>query len=273
MMSQKVADVVNYDTLYPKCWKSPIFNHPRSFWDDSYGIPLDSHPAGKIVVFGFPKSGNVWLKSLLVDYFKLPPIEPLFDVEKPGVGITHRPFDEHIGMRADFLRGVCIVRDLRDVIASYYKYTQTNRFRSARPEFHFDNERSFYFDWFLSRSVGAHELLTHSEQYASLGVPVIRYEELRKSGFRELERLLLRWGVTPDADRIRAALTENDIDKLRVEGKKLEKLIAPEHFRRGGTGTYREELPADVIADIEWRFERVLRRWGYPIGAHTSNGP
>jgi hypothetical protein len=30
------------ESLYPKRWKSPIFNHPRSFWDDSYRVPLEA---------------------------------------------------------------------------------------------------------------------------------------------------------------------------------------------------------------------------------------
>jgi hypothetical protein len=254
---------VNYDILYPRQWKSPIFNPSRSFWDDSYGIQLDTHPAGKIIVFGLPKSGNVWLKSLLVDYFGLPPVEPLLDVGKPGVGITHRPFDANIGNRADFLHGVCIVRDLRDVVASFYAYTQTERFRSARPEFHYDDINSFYYDWFLSRSVPAHRILVHSEQYASLGVPIIRYEALRKSGVREIERLLMRWGLIPHIELIEKAVAANDIERLRKTGKLLEKVISAEHFRRGEVGGYRASLPAEVIQDIEFRFGRVLRRWGY----------
>lgn len=254
---------VTYETLYPRQWLSPIFNHPRSFGDDSYGIPLNAHPAGKIVVFGFPKSGNVWMKSLLVDYFGLAPVEPLYDVDKPGVGITHRPFDEHVGNRADFLHGVCIIRDLRDVVASFFKYTQTNRFRSARPEFHYDDAVSFYFDWFLSRSMTAHKLLTYAEHYARLGVPIVRYEKLRGNTEGELKRLVLRWGLPVDDVKIRQAVEANQFEKLRKEGKSLEKEIPPEHFRKGAVGTYHEDLPEIVIKDIETRFERVLRRWGY----------
>jgi hypothetical protein len=254
---------VTYETLYPRPFKSPIFNHPRSFWDDSYGLPMNSHPAGKIVVFGFPKCGNVWLKSLIADYTGLPPIEPLYDVDKSGVGITHLPFARHIGDRADFLHGVCIVRDPRDVVASMYKYSQTNRFRSARPEFHYDDEVSFYFDWFLSRLATADQLLTHSERYARLGVPIVHYERLRADTEGELRRLLLRWGLPVDDAAVRKAVEANQIEKLRTEGKTLEKVIAPEHFRRGAVGGYRDELPEIVIKDIERRFERVLRRWGY----------
>lgn len=252
-----------YETLYPRLWRSPIFNHPRAFWNDGYGVALDSHPAGKIVVFGFPKSGNVWVKSLVADYFGLPGVEPMLDLDKPGVGITHLPFSADIGNREDFLHGVCIVRDLRDVVASFYGYTLTNRFRSARPEFHYPDIDSFYYEWFLSRSVGAHLLDTHSEDYAALGVPVVRYEKLREDSAGELARLLRRWGFAPDEQKVAKAVDANRIERLKEKGKMLEKPISPEHFRRGGVGTYGEELPPHIIRDIERRFERVLRRWGY----------
>jgi hypothetical protein len=263
MAPQDTERTVSYASLYPRKWASPIFNHPRSFWDESYGVQIDSHPAGKIVVFGIPKAGNIWLKSLLVDYFGLPPVEPMYDIAKPGIGLTHRPFDEDIGNRADFLHGACIIRDLRDVVASYFYYSKTDRFRNARPEFHYDDVESFYYDWFLSRVVPAHKLMIHSEQYARLGVPIIRYEKLRIATTQEIERLVLRWGLNLDRSRLEKAVAENDISKLRSEGKHLEKVIAPEHFRRGGIGTYREELPNSIINDIEIRFARILRRWGY----------
>jgi hypothetical protein len=267
MMATRTAKggpaAVTYETLYPRPYPSPIFNHPRSFWDESYGLPMSSHPAGKIVVFGFPKSGNVWLKSLIADYTGLPPVEPMYDVDKPGVGLTHRPFDRHVADRSDFLHGAVIVRDLRDVVASYYKYSLSDRFRSARPEVHFPDEVSFYFDWFLSRVAPAHRLLTHSDRYARLGVPVVRYEALRKDTVGELRRLVLRWGLTVDEAALQRAVDANQLEKLRTEGKNLEKRIAPEHFRRGAVGGYREELPEIVVKDIERRFARVLRRWGY----------
>ena len=187
----------------------------------------------------------------------------MLDVDKPGVGISHLPFDEAIGNREDFLHGVCIVRDLRDVVASFYSYTRTARFRNARPEFHYEDVDEFYYEWFLSRSVSAHKLETHSAEYAALGVPIVRYEKLRADTARELARLLRRWGFAPDATRVEVAVAANEIEKLRVHGKSLEKEIAPEHFRRGAVGAYAEELPAHIVRDIEQRFEPLLRRWGY----------
>ncbi len=253
-------------------WKCPIFNHPRAYWDQSYGISLNSHPAGKIVVFGFPKSGNVWMKSLLVDYFGLPPVEPMLDIEKPGIGITHYPFGPEYCDRQDFLHGVCIIRDVRDVVVSFFKYSQTEAFRAARPEFHFDDIVSFYFDWFLSRPVPAYKLKSHSKDLARLGIPIVRYEKLRENTVGELRRLLLRWGLPVDEAKLQAAVDANQLEKLKKQGKSLEKMMAPTHFRSGSVGGYREHLPDIVLNDIETRFASVLRRWGYLSDSSQGEG-
>ena len=265
---------VTYQSLYPRQWKSPIFNHPLAFWDESHGLPIDTHPAGKIVVFGFPKSGNVWVQSLLMDSLGLPPIEPLLDVDRTGIGMTHRPFDAHVGDRADFIHGVCIIRDLRDVVASYFRYSQTPSFRAARPEFHYDNPSSFYFDWFLSRAAPAHRLPTHSEEYANLGVPVVRYERLRTDAVSELRRLFACWGLCVNDGAIVRSVEANSIERLSQFGKTLEREVPCDHFFGGGVvGGYLAVLPQIVIEDIESRFGRVLRRWGYPLSDRRGQGP
>lgn len=255
---------------YETPWKSPIFEHARSFWLSSYSTDVQSRPDGKIVVFGFPKSGNSWAVSLVADYYDIPIIDPIADVSATGVGMTHLPFCRYVADRPDFLRGVCIVRDPRDVFVSYFHYSQTDAFRRARPEFHYDEVRSFYYEWFLSRAAPGHDLQRHAELYARMGVPILRYEALRADPAKTFSRLLLTWGDQPDAARLEASIDANELSKLRREGKMLKTFTESSHFREGAVGGFENELPIEIISDIEVRFSRLIARWGY--GFTTPEG-
>lgn len=243
--------------------RSLIFNPPEVYWSQSYGTPLNSKPNGKIVVFGLPKSGNVWIKSLVADYCDLPGVEPVLDVEKRGVGICHWAFRPEFLEREDFLHAVYIMRDIRDIITSYFHYSQTERFLKARPEFHYRDVDSFYYEWFLSRMVTTYRWHTHAAEYAALGIPVVRYESLNSDPVGEFERLICKWGLEVDRDRISSAVKKNSISELKRTGKQLDVFVPPSHFRKGGSGNYREELPAQVLRDINERFAALLSRWGY----------
>lgn len=256
---------------YETPWKSPIFEHPRSFWLTAYGIDVGSRPDGKIVVFGFPKSGNSWAVSLLADYYECPVVDPVADVGATGVGMTHLPFCRHVANRPDFLRGVCMVRDPRDVILSYFHYSQTDAFKRARPEFHYQDLRTFYYDWFLSRAAPAHRFNWHADHYASLGVPILRYEALRANSADELDRLLRVWGDAPDPTRVEASVDANELSKLRREGKMLNTFTSSSHFRKGAVGDFKTELPADIIIDAEMRFNAMIARWGYGFVTEEGN--
>ena len=93
-----------------------------------------------------------------------------------GVGMTHLPFCPAVADREDFLHGVCLVRDPRDALTSLYHASKTAQFRTARPEFHYEDWDEFYYEWYLSRFVPAFDMPAHSEEYARLGVPVVRFE-------------------------------------------------------------------------------------------------
>lgn len=243
--------------------RSLVFNPSEVYWNQSYGTALAAVPNGKIVVFGLPKSGNVWMKSLIADYFDLPGVEPVRDLEHRGVGICHWAFRDDFLRRADFLHAVCLVRDVRDVVASYFPYSQTPRFLAARPEFHYRDVDSFYYEWFLSRMVTTYRWSTHSAEYAAMGVPVVRYERLWTDPSGELERLIRRWGLEVDHARIQRVVDQNSLERLQQTGKHLDVSIPPDHFRKGGSGSHRDELPPHIIDDINERFAEFLFRWGY----------
>jgi hypothetical protein len=243
--------------------RAPIFNEPEYGGDRSYGLTWDTHPAAKIVVFGFPKSGNNWLKALLSDYFGVPGINIFNQRDARGVGLTHIPFSSEIEMRSDFIHGALIVRDLRDVVASYYHYTNTPRYRNARRDYQYGDAEAFYYDFFLSIMVPQYQVNNFAQDYARLGIPVIRYERLWDQPLDEMRKLILRWGLPFEGDRMQKVIEMNALENLKVSGKTFEIHIDASHFRKGGYGNYEEDLPAKIVADINERFRDVQKRWGY----------
>jgi hypothetical protein len=221
-------------------------------------------PNGKILVVGLQKSGNTWLQSLLADALDYPYLFHLHETHGRGVLSTHLAFCDDIKYRHDFVHAVCIVRDLRDMVLSYFEYMNSEGYRSEVPYAHYEDIDSFYYDWFLSRLVPAHRFHVFSAEYAERGVPIIRYERLVSATAGELLRLFKRWDETIDSARIEMAVRMNTIETLRRKGKQMGRVMMhPTHFNRGQVGRYREGLPAHVIRDIEQRFGHVLARWGY----------
>lgn len=244
-----------------------MFLEPASLeYDPGASRAFEEVPNGKVVIFGIPKAGNVWLQSLLVDYFDVSPVLRLEEVDRKGVLSIHDPFNPAFCERSDFVYGACLIRDLRDIVVSYFHYAQTQDWRRAMTRHHYEDIETFYYDWFLSRAVPAHRLHSFADEYAERGIPIVRYERLRQDTSAELVRLLRRWGHDPDPASVDVAISRNAFDRLRSEGKNLRYSIPPTHFRRGEVGSWRTELPPAIAADMNWRFEEFLRRWGYALG-------
>lgn len=230
---------------------------------------LSGFPDGKVVIFGLQKAGNTWLLSLLSDALGLPAFFNLHDpgqIGKRGVVSTHDPISKYICNRRDLVHGVCLIRDLRDIVASYFHYMQTESFQRDVPKAKYSDLESYYYDWFLSRMVTAHRYHTFWEEYASAGVPVLRYERLVSDTEGELLRLFERWGEPVESSSLKSAIASNDFETLRLKGRKIgDTMIDKSHFRRGRIGSYKDELPQSIIDDINSRFGSVMRRWGYSV--------
>jgi hypothetical protein len=245
---------------------SPVFLEPDSVNVFTERRKLEDVPHGKIVIFGLQKAGNTWLHSLLADTFGLPYLFYLSEVATRGVLSTHLPFSDEIKYRHDFVHAVCLIRDLRDMVVSYFHYMQTESYQNDIPYAKYPDIETFYYDWFLSRLVPAHRFHTYWEEYAERGVPILRYERLRKDTKAELIRLFERWSQPYDEAKLDEAIESNQINNLKAAGKQMGNVrIATTHFRSGVAGGYASELPPKILADIEERFRPVLKRWGYEV--------
>lgn len=260
-------------TKFPKVSQTPnqLFIPPNSINYGTFGQSFLDIGNGKIIIFGLPKAGNAWLQSMLVKYFDSAAILSVDDVEMQGILSIHDPFEKYMLYRSDFANGVCLIRDIRDVIVSYYRYGKTSEFRRVMTRFLYDDFDSFYYEWFLSRCVPSHRLHTFADEYAVRGVPILRYERLQANPVSELARLLARWGFSPDYERIKDVVNIHQLAKLQNKGLDLGYWVEPSHFRKGGWGNFLDEMPLSILEDVNWRFEQFLRRWGYPLSLSDTS--
>ena len=242
-----------------------MFVDPVSSNYEAFGPNFLSVPNGKAVIFGIPKSGNAWLQSMLVAYFDTDPVLTIKDSDTKGVLSIHDPYDEAMQFRLDFANGVCLIRDIRDVIVSYYHYGQTEEFKRAMTRFYYEDFEAFYYEWFLSRCVPSHQLHTFAQNYAERGIPIVRYERLQADPDRELSILIARWGFTPDMERIKAITQAHHLKILKTKGIDIGYHVEKSHFRKGGWGNFLTEMPSHILRDVNERFEDFLKRWGYPV--------
>ena len=227
---------------------------------------LASVKYGKIAVFGIQKSGNTWVHSILADTFSLPYLFNLNDVKTVGVLSSHIACGPRVLRRNDIVHPVCLVRDLRSVIVSFYHYMQSDSYQTDIPYAKYADIESFYYDWFLSRVAPSLKLDTYTDMYAQHGVPILRYERLVNDTKFEMVRLFSRWSLNFDESALDAAIEKNDFSRLKSQGKKMgDVFIESSHFRKGGKSNFRDELPERILKDINTRFEKVLLRWGYDV--------
>ena len=258
------TSALTYDELYLKPHKCKIFARTDSYWNDSYGAQLDAQPNSKVIVFGLPKSGNTFLVSLLSQCLGLEIIDPLEQIGEKGVGMTHRPFSATIADRMDLVHGLALLRDLRDIIASFYDYSQTHFFRTARPEFQYTTIESFYYDWFLSRIDKCLRVEDYVAEYARVGVPVVRYEALIANPVGELSRIFHCLGLEVAEVRIQQTVQKLSFDNLKTQGLKFGQLEIPQtHFAVGRCNRYKHVLTPEVLDDIRTRYANFFTRWGY----------
>ncbi|MGV8081435.1 MAG: sulfotransferase domain-containing protein [Syntrophales bacterium] len=221
---------------------------------------------GYFLVVGFPKSGNVWLTSMIADCLELP-VDRKNEI--PRAYFVHKSLNKKFLYDPYLYRGVALVRDLRDIIVSLFHWLKTDGYKhyyKHGPHQIFSDIETMYIEFFLRRFAQL-PVETMIEEYVRRGWPVIKYERLWDQTEIELRRLFDIWRIPVEEERIRSAAEKNRIDMLKKEGGVLETYIERDHFRQGGYGQYKSEIPPHILKDIEKRFGDYLRSWGY----ETSN--
>lgn len=217
----------------------------------------------KFLTVGYPKSGNVWLNSMLAECLEI-------DV-KPSINcfvtFTHSNLNTATLFDQSILRGACLIRDCRDIIVSYYYYIKSEGFRNnASKHFLFRNIKEFYYDFFvnyLDRYVVNLDGLI--DGYVEFGWPILRYESLVDAPNETLKILFDRWDIDVTEKKINDAIKNSSLRSMRKGGGKQLTKTHESHFRKGGYGQYKKELPQKVLKDVSVRYKNYLEKWGYDI--------
>jgi hypothetical protein len=263
---------------------------------DKAGNSLTVFPDDTFIV-SYPKSGNTWTRFLIgnlvypdgVNFSNINQLVPdpgdlskrqLKSLPRPRIIKTHQPFDPR------YRRVICIVRDPRDVALS---------------EYHFDIKRgaideNFPLNRFVSRFVAGevnHDSGSWGENVGSWisarqngkkfqsgrNFLLVRYEDLLDDPNGELARIARFLGIDPTTERIAKAVERSSADEMR----KAEKLHGhlwsstketrqdKPFVRAAKAGSWKTELPASCIREIELAWGPLMRELGYELRAPEAS--
>ncbi len=247
----------------------------------------------RILVVGYPKSGNTWLTRLTAELLAAPvrgfwnePTAIEIAVEgawrKSGFDVYkgHQPF-EHVRRDFEVKDIVYVVRDVRDVVVSgshYFSFrsrTLTGRLgRAARwlwpPSPEAETRRRV--DRMLNAAAAGDASVSpwcamtwdsHVADYLDAGAFVVRYEDMLHTPESECGRLLQHLGVHSSAERIRAAIARHAFASAKMRFAMSGDSKRAAFLRQGSSGGWIKALSSEQSAFCAERFAPTLGRLGY----------
>jgi hypothetical protein len=240
----------------------------------------------RILIVGSQKAGNVWLRCLLAETYKLRILAHKEKPEKPpglrtfmewlaGGGfpdgtIIHQHYDYSPEL-ADAITSVpahivTIVRDPYDVFVSYYFAVQHRKGRLER------RGTGFQRDLLIEKPLVHPDVLQYlheggERQHMKLPLEwiksgrsaVVRYEDLHRDPIGALARLNQYLGPVPKETLERA------VDACSAENMRQTGVVRPHHIRVAKVGDSRDQLDEVHLAIFRKRYARLIRALGYEV--------
>ena len=237
----------------------------------------------------YPRSGNTWTRFLIanlvypsasVSFTNIETLIPdtssqssraLRRTPRPRLIKTHEYFDHRCR------KVICIVRDPRDVVLSYYDFQR--KYRHIADGYPMPS----YVNDFVSGNLNSRDWGTWGENVASWYYTrgkskdflLLRYEDMMEDPARELARVAGFLNIETDPARIEQAVRRSSADKMReMEKRESKDWVATKKHRQdipfvrvAKSGGWREKLPAECVAQIEHAWGDLMRELGYQLSS------
>jgi hypothetical protein len=272
--------IVHAQTEYAldKAFLEPTYsggwNNSRKSMGNERETPL------KIFVVGTPKAGNTWMNHLLSTIYDLPSVvlPIIFDPTVTDQAGSNWVTLQHYQLEPNILswakrHGALFVTMMRhpgDVLVSLW-HMMHNKSYDPKADLRFLHllmHDSDQMDEYVTQYVKEHfyRMVRLSLDWLNSGVSfVVRYEDLWRDPVATLTRLTD--SIRPvSQDRIESAIDLCDISMLR----KLRSDPQGKFFRKGGPGSWRRELPDDIV-DVLCHHEpypALFQALGYTLDPH-----
>ena len=239
-------------------------------------IRHQSLQASDVFFASYPRSGSTWLRFLLFDSLVGEPSgfktvnQAIPDVKLHKEGMPLLPgggrlIKSHEVFHPEYRRAVYLVRDPRDVALSEYAYQTALGL--------VNDDLDAYLAKFLADGVNPFaSWREHVESWlkAPLGpeqLLIVRFEDLRADAFQTLVQIVEFLGLTPDRARIRAAIANNTVEKMKAKEKETPQRASArgQFIRSGSSGGWRKNLTPEQVALFGQQVAEAMERLGYAI--------
>lgn len=234
---------------------------------------IDSRQGDDIYIASYPKSGVTWLQHALCGMIygmdvRLTP-DSLVNMLIPDTHSnkyylrTGRPvvFKTHALPQKNMKRVIHLVRDGRDVLASYHAMMKNLGRKISLKEMIIDKKGLFPCDW------GTHARNWMSNPY-NAEIIRISYEELKKEDGETFKKIASFIGVQLSDERIAEIVEQSKFEEMQKKEIKMgwgngHVMKEGLFIRKGKVGSYKEEITEELTVFFENENADILKKLGY----------
>jgi len=240
-----------------------------------------------VMLASYPRSGNTWCRFLLGEILsdqktgfdsidKAVPQIGLHQIALPLLPGGGRLIKTHEQYRKEYAKAVYLVRDVRDVVLSYY---DRGKYLGVFHDIAFDDFLPLFLQG-QTNTVGSWPSHVRAWLESPLGqsgkLLVIQFEDMRRDTEATLGRILEFLDVSIDELKIRDAIAANSLDSMRVKEDRSRfyphsSQESGRFVRKGAIGGWQARLTAEQVSLVARYASAEMERLGYSATTFLEN--